>query len=116
MGVGAPCSKPRVPPMCDCALERDEFTSNHHPALPLCLSMIFFRKTDSHPASSAGQAFSGSCCNTRYFHLGGGRLRSCQIPTKNECCGALLRGIICFPPPYLAEPRAAVQPPCRHIL
>ena len=25
-------------------LERDDFSSNHHPALPLCLSVIFFRK------------------------------------------------------------------------
>ena len=25
-------------------LERDDFSSNHHPALALCLSMIFFRK------------------------------------------------------------------------
>src|SRR6516164_65839 len=26
------------------ALERDDFSSNHHPALSFCLSMIFFRK------------------------------------------------------------------------
>src|SRR5262249_40460313 len=26
------------------SLERDDFSSNHHPALPLCLSMIFSRK------------------------------------------------------------------------
>src|SRR6516165_8132528 len=26
------------------SLERDDFSSNHHPALTFCLSMIFFRK------------------------------------------------------------------------
>jgi hypothetical protein len=25
-------------------VERHDFSSNHHPALPLCLSMVFFRK------------------------------------------------------------------------
>ena len=32
------CTWPKGP------LKRDDFSSSHHPALPLCLSMIFFRK------------------------------------------------------------------------
>src|SRR6516165_7640882 len=32
------------------ALELDDFSSNHHPALTFCLSMIFFRRSP-HPLS-----------------------------------------------------------------
>jgi hypothetical protein len=53
-------------------LERDDSSLNRHPALASCLSMIprvepedmLFPKTGIHPASSAGQAFSGSCSRT----------------------------------------------------
>src|SRR5947209_13031807 len=41
-------------------IERDDFSSIRHPALAYWWSMIFFRKW-THPGSSPGQAFSGSC-------------------------------------------------------
>jgi len=42
------------------ALERDDLSSNRHPALAYCWSMIF-SENRYHPGSSPGQAFSGSC-------------------------------------------------------
>ena len=51
------------------APERDDFSSNRHPALSFLLthdlranaSRLSRGETGTHPASSAGQAFSGSC-------------------------------------------------------
>src|SRR6516164_4104416 len=49
-------------------LQRDEVSSNHHPALTFCLSMICFRKSP-HPSlprkrgRDKGWGFSGSCSN-----------------------------------------------------
>jgi uncharacterized protein YcbX len=42
-------------------LERDDFSSKRHPALSFWFEHDSFRKTGTGPASSAGQAFSGSC-------------------------------------------------------
>src|SRR5262249_21686053 len=36
-------------------LERDDYSSNHHPALPLCLSMFFSRKSPTlYPSPACG--------------------------------------------------------------
>jgi hypothetical protein len=42
-------------------LERDDFSSNRHPALSFCLSMIFSEKPVPTLGSSPRACFSGSC-------------------------------------------------------
>src|SRR6516165_7400816 len=41
---GSLIRKPLAESFCETCLERDDFSSNHHPAPAFCLSMIFFLK------------------------------------------------------------------------